>query len=214
MIEALRIADGLSSPGTPLVGVEAGTVNRNERATVQLVGTALRGDHRLCTTEAAVFSVVVIGDDADVGDGIFRRRDDCGSTPHCADGADSVDRNAICTVLLAVGIGLWTVFGGRCSGCARTTRTLITRGVIDAATGALGAIANDTRCKLGQREHVAVERGKMLNIVAADGAADIGGFRIDGGRRGSVNGHFLGSPGKIELNVYGVGLFRNQLEVG
>ncbi len=116
LVEALRILDRVTCAGPSLVGVEAGPVQSEEGATVNLVGAALGGDHRLSAAEAAVFSVIVVGHDADVGDGIFGRRNDGGSTPDRADGADTVDRNAIASILLTVGVGLRTVLRGRCAG--------------------------------------------------------------------------------------------------
>jgi hypothetical protein len=81
LVEPLGVANGLActdavDKDAALVGVQAGTVQREEGAAVELVGAALGGDERLRAAEAAILCVVVVGDDADVVNGIFGGRDD------------------------------------------------------------------------------------------------------------------------------------------
>ena len=76
-----------------------------------VVGAALGGDLKIGSAEASVLGIVAVGDDLDVADGVFVRRDDGGSAPDGADGADAVDADAVGGVLRAVGDDLGTVFG-------------------------------------------------------------------------------------------------------
>ncbi len=116
LIEALIISQIIfwtrhgTGPVVTLVSVQAGAVKRKEEAAMNIIGAALRRDQSLRTTEAAIFSVVIVGDDSDIADRILSWSNDGGSTPHRADRTDSVDRDAVRLVLPAVGVRLNTIF--------------------------------------------------------------------------------------------------------
>src|SRR5438477_349011 len=93
-----------------LVRVESGAVDGKESAAVEVVAAALGSELNLGATKASVLGVVTIGENFYVFHGIFGGRDDCGSAPDGAGGADPVDRIAVVLILLAGGESLGTVF--------------------------------------------------------------------------------------------------------
>ena len=93
---------------------------------MDLVAAALGSDLNLGAAEAAVFRVIAIGDNFHVLNRLFRWRNDCSSAPDCADGADSVDRDAVVLILPTIGQSLRSVLGREnsflASGCAGSLR--------------------------------------------------------------------------------------------
>ncbi len=80
---------------------------------MEFVGAALRGDFGQRAGEAAVLSVVGVGDDLDVADRILAGSDDRRSAPDGAHGADAVDGVAVVFKLAAVGVGRGAIFRGK-----------------------------------------------------------------------------------------------------
>ena len=80
---------------------------------MEIVGSALRCDFGQRTREAAIFSIVGVGDDLDVADRIFTGSDDGRSTPDGARCADAVDGVAVGIKLAAIGVCRSAIFRGK-----------------------------------------------------------------------------------------------------
>jgi len=135
----------------------------------------------LGAAETAVLGVIAVGDDLDVLNGVFRRRNDGGSAPDSAGGADTVDTDAVVLVLLARRQRLRTIFRLKDSAAsAVSARALRARQVGSASASSQPAIAKDARRQLNQGEDISSERRQMLNRIAVDRPADGGGLGLDG----------------------------------
>ncbi len=207
-IDRAQLGSGVVGAGAvaALVGVEAGALGAEEDAAMEVVGAGLGGDLDLGAGEAAVFGVVVVGDDLDVADGVFGRGDERGAAPDGGDGGDAVDGDAVGLVLAAVGVGLGTILGGKMP-LAGAAGTLGAGELAGAAAGGLGAIAEDAGGELDELEDVAAGRGEVLDLVGVDVAGDGGGVGVEGGKGSpcTVDGGVGAADG--ELDVDGVGLF-------
>src|SRR5882724_6903065 len=99
-------------------------MGREEETAMEVVRSALGDDLYLCATEASLLRVIPVGNDFYVVYGVFRRRDHCCTSPDCAGRADTVDRNAVVLILLAMCQSLRAVFRleNTCvaAGCAGT----------------------------------------------------------------------------------------------
>src|SRR5579875_3736984 len=134
-------------------------------ASMQCVGSALRGHHRLCAGEASVLRVIVVRHDANIVNRLFRRCDHGSAAPHRAHSADAVDRYSVRFILSAVRVHLRTVLGWGVPAIAGASGTLSPREAVDPAACLLRSIADCTWRELAQREYVAVERGHVLYVV-------------------------------------------------
>src|SRR5947208_3018943 len=140
---------------------------------MELIAAALGSDLNLGATEASILGIIASGDDFYAINGIFRRCDDCSSTPDSARSADTVNRNAVVFILPATGQNLRTVFRGKNACVAAGSPGALCAGkILTPTTTSLGPIAEDTRRQLEQLEDIAPERRHMLNFVAGDGAGD------------------------------------------
>ena len=93
-----------------LIRIQSRTNDLDEKAAVKIVGSALGGDFGQRSRETAIFSVVGVGDDFNVGDRILTGSDDRRSAPDGAHGADTVDAVAVGLELAAVGVGRSAIF--------------------------------------------------------------------------------------------------------
>jgi hypothetical protein len=93
-----------------LIRIQSRTGDLGKKAAMKVVGSALRGDFGDRAREAAIFSIVGIGDDFDVADRVFAGSNDRRSTPDGAHRADAVDAIAVGIKLAAVGVCRSAIF--------------------------------------------------------------------------------------------------------
>src|SRR5580704_766426 len=85
-------------------------MGRNKETAMNVVRAALGNDLNLSAAEAAVLRVIAIGKNFYAFNGILRRRDDRGTAPDRACGADAINRNPVTLSLLPIGNNLCPVF--------------------------------------------------------------------------------------------------------
>jgi hypothetical protein len=91
---------------------------------------------------------------------------------------------------------------------------LFGRQIVLVAAGGLRVVAKHAGREAGKAEDVAVEGGHVLNLVAGDGATDVGRGRIERWNIARVNGDRFGCIAEVQLDVECVGLLRDDCDVG
>src|ERR1700756_1983706 len=117
---------------------------------MKLIRAAL-GDHLdLCAREPPILRIITIGNHFHRLHGVFARCDHRRPTPYRANGADSIDVDAVGFVLPAGVLNLRTIFSGEypTRSAGRATRSLIAGKIESPATRLLRGVAKRTRRKL------------------------------------------------------------------
>src|SRR5581483_876570 len=132
-----------------LIGIHTRTPPLEERAAMRRVGAGFRRDLNLRAAETAVFSIVGVREHMHIVDRLFCGRNNGGSAPHGAHRADTVDRNAVVFILIAVSQGLRTILRGEDAAVARRSARALSAGQAKcAARAGLRHVADGSRREL------------------------------------------------------------------
>lgn len=189
-----------------LEGIQPGTVEFEEPASMNVVGAVLRHHQYLRPTVTPVLGAIVVRHNLDC----FHRRlvgcDHRRSAVAGAVDAYAVHLNVGRILAAAVGADLYAVLRRKDAVTSARSTGVAGRQLIAAAPRAYRAIAEDTRRQAHQVKRVAPEAGQILNIFGIDGATDHGSFRVDCRRDTCVHRHRLRHLTYVQLNVYGLRL--------
>src|SRR5207302_5346270 len=86
LLELIVVSGWRIAAVVALKGVQVRLMGGEEEAAVNVVSAALGSDLKLSAAEAAIFSVIAVGDYFHTLNGVFRRRDDSRTAPDRAGG--------------------------------------------------------------------------------------------------------------------------------